>query len=194
MYKFFKAVFKRKSNEIGHSVPLPIPQHLRSILKPLGNYNTEFNVTGELQCNCGSNSFKIKIVGDTSSYDKERVIKVIKIDLYYFLIVKVQCNACSKEHLIFDNDFHGWNGFVCGGDSKGLNRPKSNTWNCNKCNKSEHSLEISIYSKGQTDFIEEVGDEFDKNFWIETFSWIIILTRCNSCGESNKQWISYETM
>jgi hypothetical protein len=107
MFKSLKDIFKGRSNYRGPNASLPIPRHLQSILKPLGDDNQECNVTGQIQCECGSKQFKIKLVGDTSCYDKERVIKVIEIDNHYFLIVKVQCNNCNKEHLIFDNDFHG---------------------------------------------------------------------------------------
>lgn len=52
---------------------------------------------------------------------------------------------------------------------------------------------VSIYSKGQEDFIE-VGEEFNKEDWIEAFEWIKIKIICNSCGETNDEWVSYETM
>ncbi len=194
MFKPFKDIFKGKSNAAASNVSLPIPRHMREILKPLGNDNQELHVTGEIECECGCRSFKIRLVGDTSSYQKEHVIKVAEIKGQYFLIVKVQCNKCNKENLIFDNDFHGWNGFICGGDAKQQPRPEAQVWYCNKCNKSDHLLKVSIQSQGQEDFIEEAGDEFDKNDWAEAFGWITIMTRCNSCGESNDKWITYETM
>jgi len=173
---------------------LPIPRHLKKILKPVGNDIMEAFVTGEIVCDCGSNSFKIKLVGDTSFYEKKRVIKLIEIDGHYFLIVQVQCNKCEKEHLIFDKDLHGWNGFVCGHEDEVPLRPASKDWHCNKCDKTDHSMKVRIQSKGQDDFIEEGGDEFDKNDWVEAFSWITVMVECNSCKASNKEWISYETM
>jgi ribosomal protein S27E len=173
---------------------LPIPKHLESILKPIGESNNEFEVTGKIVCDCGTENFTIEIVGDDVDYQKDNVIKVTEIDENYFLIVKVKCNDCGKEHLIFDNDYHGWNGFVCGGDSRNLPRPDTKNWACNKCQHANHSLIVSIHSQGQEDFIEEGGEEFDPNDWVEAFDWITIKTTCKSCGETNDEWISYETM
>ncbi|NDV64889.1 hypothetical protein D0T60_06495 [Bacteroides sp. 224] len=173
---------------------IPVPKHLKSILKPIGDNNSEFEITGKITCDCGSENFAIEIVADDSDYSKEQVVKVTEIDGNYFLIVKVKCNSCNKEHLIFDNDFHGWNGFVCGGDSKDQPRPSTKKWHCNKCCKSEHSMIVNIHSQGQEDFIEECGDEFDQDDWAEGFDWITIKTICNACEEVNDEWISYETM
>ena len=132
MFKSLKDIFKGKRGDQASMVTLPIPRHLKEVLKPSGVDNGELQVTGEIQCDCGSKSFRIKLVGDTSCYVEERVIKVAEIDGHFFLIVKVQCNNCNKEHLIFDNDFHGWNGFVCGGDAKEQPRPEANVWNCDQ--------------------------------------------------------------
>ncbi|MBN9386225.1 MAG: hypothetical protein J0H74_36035 [Chitinophagaceae bacterium] len=174
---------------------LPIPRHLKDILKPTGDKNNEFNVTGEIVCDCGSGSFKLKLVGDTSFYVNQRVIKVIGIDGDYFLIVKAACNQCGKEHLIFDAHLHGWNGFVCGRGEEIPERPVSEDWHCNKCGKTDHLMQVSIQSQGQDDFIEEAGEEdFDKDDWVDAFGWITIMVECNACKEKNKEWISYETM
>lgn len=173
---------------------LPIPKHLKSILKPIGDKNNEFEITGKIVCDCGSENFTIELVGDSSDYEKNNVIKVVEIEENYFLIIKVKCNSCNKEHLIFDNDYHGWNGFVCGGDSREYPRPESKVWHCNKCENSDFSMNVHIHSQGQDDFIEELEDEFDKEDWIEGFDWITIKTACNMCGETNDEWISYETM
>jgi len=54
----------------------------------LGEDNQGLHVTGEIQCDCGSNSSKIKFVADISYYDKEHLIKAAEIDEQYFLIVK----------------------------------------------------------------------------------------------------------
>ena len=173
---------------------LPIPKHLESILKPIGESNNEFEVTGKIVCDCGSENFTIEIVGDDADYQKDNIIKVTEIGGNYFLIVKVKCNNCGKEHLILDNDYHGWNGFVCGGESRNLPRPDTENWNCNKCQNTNHSLVVNIHSQGQENFIEEGEEEFDPNDWIEAFEWITIKIICKSCGETNNEWISYETM
>ena len=85
---------------------LPIPKHLQSILQPFDNSN-ENEVTGKIICSCGSEKFKIKIVGNDLFFETEKVIKVQEIEEHFYLIVHIECNNCSKNHLIFDNDFHG---------------------------------------------------------------------------------------
>ena len=173
---------------------LPIPKHLKQILKVNEQNNTEFEVTGKIVCNCGCENFTIKYVGDNSFYKTENVIKVIEIEGNYYLIITVECEKCKSLHLIFDNDFHGWNGFVCGELSKELERPKTKNWKCIKCENSNHKVIVKINSAGKEDFIEETEGDFDENDWIEAFSWITISTECESCSEKNKEWISYETM
>ena len=172
----------------------PIPKHLKEILKISGQINSEFEVTGKIVCNCGCENFAVKYVGDNSEYETENIIKVIEIDENWYLIVEVECINCRSLHLIFDDDFHGWNGFVCGELSKKLERPKSRNWKCNKCTNTSHSISIKINSGGKQDFIEETQGEFVENEWVEAFSWITISTECKGCNEKNKEWISYETM
>lgn len=172
----------------------PIPKHLKDILKLTGNDNNEFKINGKIVCECGCEKFTIKIVGDDADYNSYKVIRVADIEGFGFLIIKIKCNNCDKKYLVFDNDYHGWNGFVCGGDNREEKRPKTRDWHCNKCQKTDHSLMISIYSEGQEDFIEEAGDQFDKEDWTEAFGSINLKVDCNVCGGKNDEWLSYETM
>lgn len=173
---------------------LPIPKHLKSVIKTVGQENSEFMVTGQIQCDCGNDTFKIKIVADDSAYETDNVIKVVEIEGHFFLIVKLQCNGCGKEHLIFDHDLHGWNGFMEADEAEEIQKPPAKTWSCNKCRAENHKMIVTIQSQGQDDFVNEAGEDFDKNDWIEAFEWIIIGTECNNCGEINEEWVSYETM
>lgn len=173
---------------------LPIPKHLKDILFPVGNDNSELSVTGKIKCKCGSENFRIQIVGDDSQYNDSQVIKVAEISGKYFLIIKVVCNDCSSQHLIFDNDYHGWNGFVCGGDNRDVERPQTKQWNCDKCANEIHKMTVQINSQGKDDFMEEGGDEFGEENWVEGFDWITIEIECSNCNKTNPEWISYETM
>ncbi len=173
---------------------LPIPKHLKGILLPTGTANNEFEVTGKLVCECGNDHVSVHLLGNTANYFEEKVVKVIEVNGNYFLIIKIECIKCLKEHLVFDNDYHGWNGFVCGGDSRKIPRPPTSVFKCIGCNNSDHGMTLRINSQGQEDFIEEGGEGYDKNDWIEAFSWITIRLKCNICSEKNEEWISYETM
>jgi hypothetical protein len=172
---------------------LPIPKHLRNILVPVGEFNDEFCVTGKVVCECGAKDFSIGLVGDSHEYDKIKVIKTKELGNNYFLILRVSCNICGRDYLIFDADHHGWNAFVAGGDSKNSPRPSVEVWHCNKCNKTNHSLMVKINSQGKADFME-LGEDFNENDWVEAFDWITVGVQCNACNEKNIEWISYETM
>lgn len=173
---------------------IPLPRYLKDILKPIGNNNNEFELIGKIACSCGSETFTIGLLGDDSGYVKNRVIVVIEDDGNYFLKVTVKCNFCRKEHLIFDNTLHGWDGFVCNTDDENKPKPNTKDWSCNKCGCKNHSLTVKINSQGQADFISGAGDTFDKSDWAEAFDWITIGVECKSCDEKNEEWISYETM
>jgi hypothetical protein len=78
---------------------LPVPKHLQHILEPIGDSNNEFEITGKIVCNCGSENFTIELVGDTSNYQNNRVIKVIKIVENSNFIVKV-CHFLPRFTLL----------------------------------------------------------------------------------------------
>ncbi len=147
-----------------------------------------------MKCRCGNENLVIKLVGDDSNYEKDQVIQVLETNNGFFLIINVFCNVCKSEHLIFNNDFHGWNGFVCGGDNREMDRLEPKQWDCDKCNNSEHKIELQIESQGKEDFMEEGGEEFGEHNWTEGFSWLTIKTECINCNKTNPEWISYETM
>ena len=49
------SLFKKKDeNEY-----LPIPTHMKSILVPIGDKNSGFEVTGKIKCPCGNECFEI---------------------------------------------------------------------------------------------------------------------------------------
>lgn len=173
---------------------VPIPSHLQPILKPAGDGNSEFQVTGEIQCQCGCKQFEILFVGDDSQFESDRTIDVKEIGDDFFLIVYVKCADCNKELLLFDNDYHGWNGFVCGGDNRSVDRPKLQKWQCDRCSNSENKVSVIISSQGKDDFMEEGGAEFGEENWVEGFEYITIETECCNCTEKHEEWISYETM
>jgi hypothetical protein len=172
---------------------LPLPRHLKDILKPTGDDNNEYSVKGKIICDCGSESFFINFVGDATEYKIDKVIKEIEHNGQFFLIVKANCCHCGKTFLIFDKALHGWDGFVCKMYANDLPSPEFNTWRCNRCGNDKHSLTVKINSQGQDNITEEAGEGFDRNDWTEAFEWITIQTTCNSCGEINKEWISFET-
>ncbi len=173
---------------------LPIPNHLRGILHPFGDNNSELQLKGIIKCSCGSDEFEIGFVGNDNEFQEIQAIKVLRVGDEYFLLIKNICSNFKMEHLIFDNDYHGWNGYICGGDNREAKRPKTKIWKCDSCEKSIHRMRVGLVSEGKEDFIEEAGDEFIKESWVDAFGWITIETHCINCEKRNPEWISYETM
>lgn len=171
---------------------LPIPKHLKSIFLPVGKSIDDYEVTGKIICECGNENFKIKIVGDDSKYQIDRIIQTLEIEDNFYLVVKIECNKCKKEHLIFDNVIHGYDGFVGGMYDKEIIRPLPKDWCCNKCQNTNHFITMFFQSEGKEDFLS-LGDEFDADDWGQAFGWIIIKIQCKNCGEINNEWVSLET-
>jgi len=179
------SVSKQKSDEF------PIPTHLRKIFIPTDDKNNEFKVIGIIRCSCGSECFQLKLIASE-----------IKNELPMngeTLIMKSICNKCKKGYIIFDNNKHGWNGFIEGGDNDTVPDKELKEWNCPKCGNCGYNIKVSIQSNGKQDFIEESGiadgdDEFKKSDWVNAFSSITINLKCINCGHDNGDMLDYETM
>ena len=168
---------KKEKNNSRRNMIYPIPTHLQEILIPVGNENSEFEVTGKIKCPCGSESFKI-----LESNDKE--------------ITKAVCEKCNKEFLLFDSGKHGWNGFICGDDYLDREMP-FNQYFCSECEKDTFGINIKISSQGKEDFEEEClsdDDSFTLADWVNAFDWITISLLCEECGFNSEEWLDFETM
>ncbi|MDE7423430.1 MAG: hypothetical protein K2N51_07020 [Lachnospiraceae bacterium] len=156
---------------------LPIPTHLQQYFIPIGDKNSEYEVTGTIQCSCGSEKFQIW------ESDECHIIKGV-------------CNQCGQEILLFDAGKHGWNGFVCNDDFVDRTLP-FRRYNCPKCNRDIYSITIYISSQGKEDFLEECvsnDNSFSIDDWIDGFEWIEISLSCGECDFIEKDWVSFETM
>ena len=165
----------RKKNKV--TTTLPIPMHLQEIMIPVGNCNSELEVTGKIKCPCGSEAF-----GIWESNDRQ--------------IVKIVCKECRTEHILFDSGKHGWNGFVCGDDFLDREMP-FDKYSCSKCTEDIFSIVVRISSQGKDDFKEEClsnDDSFTLADWVNAFEWITISLFCQKCGKTDKEWLDLETM
>lgn len=118
----------------------------------------------------------------------------IEIDGRYFFLIKAKCISCDEEHLLFDADFHGWEGFVCHDpEQASLPRPPLTSWKCPGCGSSEHSASIEIETQGKEDFVTETDGEFAEDLWPDAFTWFDMSITCCDCGQRIDQWVSYET-
>jgi hypothetical protein len=174
---------------------LPIPKHLKNILVPIRK-NNENSFSGFLKCKCGNDlDFKILYPGETKVYKNDIITVVKEYNNNFYFIIKVICLKCNENYLLFDNNLHGWDGFVCHDYNKPI-YPDSELqlWKCTNCNSYNHNLIISINSQGKQDFIDEAGSDFNVDDWVEAFDWITISIKCNNCKKEIKEWVSYETM
>jgi hypothetical protein len=172
---------------------MPTPKHLESILVRDDAKVDETDLSGKLKCTCGSETFSLRYPGKTQGW-LNKTPCTIEIDGKFFFLVKTVCNTCKTEHLIIDQDVHGWNGVICRDEEqRGLPRPPLVDWKCS-CGSVEHKARITIMTQGKTDFVEEAGDEFDENLWPEAFSSLSMDITCAKCGKQNKTWIDVETM
>jgi hypothetical protein len=97
--------------------------------------------------------------------------------------------------LIFDKDFHGWDGYVCHNESQGLlPRPSLKSWNCLECASHHHACRVSVYGEGSNDFAQNVGSEFPPDRWPDGFGWFHISIACDHCHHRTDNWVDYETM
>lgn len=156
---------------------LPIPTHLKSLLLPIGNNNSEFEVTGIIKCHCGSENFEI-----SESNEKQ--------------LLKIVCKNCKKEFILFDSGKHGWNGFICGDDFLDREMPLEQVC-CSKCGENTFGLIVHISSQGKKDFSEEClanDDSFSLKDWVDAFEWITVSVSCIKCNHSENNWLDFETM
>lgn len=157
---------------------LPIPTHLQQYLIPIGDKNSEYGVTGKIQCSCGNEKFEVW------ESNKRHIIKLI-------------CNQCGKEILLFDAGKHGWNGFVCNEEDYIDRTLPFKKYSCSKCDKDACGITVDISSQGKEDFIEECVS-FDASFsasdWIDGFESIAVSLSCEECNFTEENWAVLETM
>src|SRR5207248_3338688 len=110
-------------------------------------------------------------------------------------LIRARCVACGREHLLFDKDFHGWDGFVCHDPAQAAHpRPPLTAWNCLACGNRAHEASVEILTQGRQDFVDESDGELDEDRWPDGFSWFNMSITCATCGKTTPQWVSYETM
>jgi hypothetical protein len=133
--------------------------------------------------------------GQTHEAGGETIPCTAEIDGEFFFLVRADCAACERQHLLLDADFHGWNGFVCHDEAKAsLPRPPLVAWRCLACGGVDHTASVQIQTEGKQDFVDQVGEDFDAERWPDGFGWFAMSIRCVSCPHETGEWVSYETM
>jgi hypothetical protein len=174
---------------------MPVPSHLKGFVVPKESDIDEALLDATVVCHCGSNRFELLYPGKTHEYGGETIPCTAKINGQFFFLLKARCTSCGIEHLLFDKDFHGWDGFVGHKESQAsLPRPPLTVWHCLGCGKTEHKASVQIQTQGKQDFVEEGDGELDEDRWPDGFGWFTMPITCTGCGKHTPEWVSYETM
>jgi DNA-directed RNA polymerase subunit N (RpoN/RPB10) len=174
---------------------MPVPSHLIGSVRPKDPTLDEAALDAEVVCACGSMRFQLLFPGLTHVVDDEQVPCVAEFNRRFFFLIKARCTSCGREHLLIDQDFHGWNGFVCHDRAQAaIPRPTLVPWNCLACGKTEHEAEVQIQTEGRRDLIANSNGQISEDRWPDAFGWFSMSIRCTACGKHTNQWVSLETM
>jgi len=172
----------------------PIPSHLRSIFIPADERISEGLLIGIIQCPCGSNEFQLVYPGQTIEFQEKKLPCDIEIGGHCYFVIKLECCKCRAQHLLFDADFHGWDGVMCHDVEKAsLPRPPLIQWRCLSCGALPHKVAVKIALESKENFVEQAGGEFADDRWPDAFQWIWITITCCNCGLETRDWVDYET-
>ncbi|NLN04475.1 MAG: hypothetical protein GX166_06630 [Clostridiaceae bacterium] len=158
---------------------LPIPNYLRNMFVPFGK-GKEKVVLGKIRCECQSEG-NMRLVANTT-YENEGIPVNSYGNVTY---LKAQCLDCGKEHVLFDINKHGWNGYVRQKEER--MHDSFSFVECPLCRCLSHSVHIAVHSPGKEMFIRESfllrndGSSMRESDWVNAFSHISIFAICSNC-------------
>ncbi len=162
---------------------MPVPSHLFDSVSPKDSVIDESALDAEVICSCGSRQFELQYPGQTHEYRGEQTPCTALVGGQFFFVIKARCSACGHEHLLFDKDFHGWDGFVCHDETQASEpRPPLTPWHCVTCGKSQHEASVQIHAQGREDFVAETDGEIDEARWPDAFDCFGMSITCIGCG------------
>ncbi len=151
---------------------LPIPSHLQSNLIVDKEESSEYNLEAQFLCDeCKGEAFQIfyRICSDRN-------------------YVMTKCAACGKEIVIYDENQHGYNGFVC--KDEGEDDAPLEPYTCEECGLDTFKVTIYVESSGKEQFQEDVLEydeegEFTMDDWVDAFDCIAVYLECTECHTEN---------
>ena len=169
------------------------PTHISSCIKSSVLECNGSLLNCDIACLCGNQVFQLLYPGATHLYQGKKIPCTLQTDDSFFFLIRAKCIICGRGHVLFDKDFHGWDGFVCHDVKEASKtRPSLVPWKCIKCGKLEHSVQIQFCYGGEDEMIEDLADFPIENL-ADAFQWIYIDITCESCGLVTKKWVDYET-
>ena len=173
----------------------PVPSHLRTLLAIDQTKCAEHEVFGSVICPCGSGTLCLLHVADRIEGEGPPFLRVTEHGGHFFLRVGGKCISCGKEHLLFDCDMHGWNGYVCSDERiRRIPRPPFSEWSCHRCQSSHHHIALSIRGEDMQFALGEGEGILTPTDWFEGFGWFTVYVTCASCHCGPTMIMDYETM
>lgn len=175
---------------------MPAPVHLRKCTVPVKAKCGETTYFAKVRCPCGGRDFEILHTGWLSDYRGDLIPMVSEFQGRTVFIVKAKCVACEKAHLLFDQERHGWNGYVCRPQkaARSAKKPPMTSWTCKKCSGLPHSITVQVIGEDMETAIEESDGILTRRNWQEGFGALNLSNQCSTCGHKPKVWIQAETM
>ena len=144
-------------------------------------------------CPCGGQSFKLLYPGQKKKNDEGEVPCTLQVGDKFFFLVKAICVDCNTEFLLFDKDYHGWDGYLCHNDNVALvPRPSLESWKCQECDSESHSVVVEFSYGDFDDIKEDLGRIQIDNYW-DAFEWVCMNIKCDNCGRATSKWVDYES-
>lgn len=166
----------------------PIPTHLKNIFEIDESASNNYAISGKIVCDCGCNKYNI-YHNDNREYDHS-----VPYSEQEGLKIVVKCVKCEKEHLLFDQATHGYDGFVCH-DLKSADNESLELFKCKPCMSEVFLINVDIEVEDLEQFIDECVTEFPDEFspedYVNAFNWIVISLTCSECNETI-EWINLE--
>jgi len=173
----------------------PIPDHLRDILDPHRRQCTAHQLQGSVRCPCGSYIHSLLYVASRVEENGRSFLRVINVDGRYIFCLGAKCAACGAEHLLYDDRFHGWNGYVCGSEEEREHpRPPWLEWHCQTCDAAPHKITLTIQGEDAPSAIAEADGILTHFNWYEGFGYLAVDITCTACKMGPTEVVSAETM
>jgi len=176
-------------------MPYPTPKHLKDLFVTDRKDSTEHELHGTVRCGCSSETFHPLYVANRVEDRGQHFLQVVEVGEQWFCRIGARCASCGREHLLFDDHFHGWNGYVCtDAQVRLIQRPPFQEWVCHKCGATTHRVALSIQGEDIDSALTEGEDTLTEADWFEAFGWITVDVTCSACGCGPTRIIDHETM
>lgn len=158
-----------------------VPERLKDSLKIVAIHD-EAEVTtveADLTC-CNSESFDIYFCGEIKKKAFSRVRMFPENDV---ILLEAHCKKCGKILTVFDSTRDGYEP-----DTKKKVFPEKQLFECDKCKKSDFSVNVVFEYPGK----EEL-ELLNLTHPDMSFTWVWATIKCNMCNKTYNNFLDYET-